>query len=181
MKVAAATLTIMLGLAPISAPAYPVDCAILLCLAGGWPANPPCTAARAEFVRRVTPWPVEPPLQPWRCPMGAGPAGAVPRAHSGASLIRDLLGAIRVHHVDYRQSWADGSEACQVVDRSRLGRYGPGGTFGWTPASARGAPAASRFAPPRCDGGFGSDYRYRSVVVEWRDVAGGPGWQEVRY
>ena len=50
---------------------YQIDCAILLCLAGGWPASEPCTRARAEFIRRITPWPVEPPLQIWRCPMGA--------------------------------------------------------------------------------------------------------------
>ena len=53
------------------AQSYPIDCAILLCLSGGWPASLPCTRARAEFIRRITPWPVEPPLQIWRCPMGA--------------------------------------------------------------------------------------------------------------
>ena len=50
--------------------AYPIDCAIFLCLAGGWPNDPDCNAARAEFIRRITPMPVEPPLQLWRCPMG---------------------------------------------------------------------------------------------------------------
>lgn len=55
--------------------AYPIDCAILLCLSGGWPASAPCARARAEFIRRVTPWPVEPPLQIWRCPMGASYPG----------------------------------------------------------------------------------------------------------
>ena len=50
---------------------YQIDCAILLCLSGGWPASVPCSRARAEFIRRITPWPVEPPLQIWRCPMGA--------------------------------------------------------------------------------------------------------------
>ncbi len=49
---------------------YQIDCAILLCLSGGWPASVPCTRARAEFIRRITPWPIEPPLQIWRCPMG---------------------------------------------------------------------------------------------------------------
>jgi hypothetical protein len=53
------------------ADAYPIDCAILLCLAGGWPTSAPCAAAKAEFIRRITPWPIEPPLQIWRCPMGA--------------------------------------------------------------------------------------------------------------
>ncbi|AUQ56374.1 MULTISPECIES: hypothetical protein [Phaeobacter] len=58
---------------PMSARAqtYPIDCAILLCISGGWPASVPCARARAEFIRRITPWPVEPPLQIWRCPMGA--------------------------------------------------------------------------------------------------------------
>lgn len=60
---------------------YQIDCAILLCLSGGWPASTPCARARAEFIRRITPWPVEPPLQIWRCPMGAsydGPSRSRP-------------------------------------------------------------------------------------------------------
>lgn len=55
---------------PARAQTYPIDCAILLCLSGGWPASEPCARARAEFIRRITPMPVEPPLQIWRCPMG---------------------------------------------------------------------------------------------------------------
>ncbi|MEM9043825.1 MAG: hypothetical protein AAGC81_03960 [Pseudomonadota bacterium] len=66
---------------------YPIDCAILLCLSGGWPASVPCSRARAEFIRRITPWPVEPPLQIWRCPMGAsyspgGDASFEPRIYN---------------------------------------------------------------------------------------------------
>ena len=53
------------------AEAYPVDCAILLCLAGGWPASAECAQARAVFIARITPWPIEPPLQIWNCPMRA--------------------------------------------------------------------------------------------------------------
>ncbi|MDF1671642.1 MAG: hypothetical protein P1U83_18760 [Roseovarius sp.] len=70
-------LVLALALTGISLPSssraqtYPIDCAILLCLSGGWPASVPCARARAEFIRRITPWPVEPPLQIWRCPMGA--------------------------------------------------------------------------------------------------------------
>lgn len=62
---------------------YPIDCAILLCLSGGWPASAPCALARAEFIRRVTPWPVEPPLQIWRCPMGATYQGQDSEAKGG--------------------------------------------------------------------------------------------------
>ena len=60
-----------IGLSAQPAAAYQIDCAILLCLSGGWPASAECSAARAEFIRRITPWPVEPPLQIWRCPMRA--------------------------------------------------------------------------------------------------------------
>ena len=67
--------------APARAQTYPIDCAILLCLSGGWPASVPCARARAEFIRRITPWPVEPPLQIWRCPMGAS-FETVPAANS---------------------------------------------------------------------------------------------------
>lgn len=68
---------------------YPIDCAILLCLSGGWPASVPCTRARAEFIRRITPWPVEPPLQIWRCPMGA--SYEIERQPSGTDRIFDAL------------------------------------------------------------------------------------------
>lgn len=55
------------------ATAYPIDCAILLCMAGRFPASTECSAAKAEVIRRITPWPVEPPLQLWRCPMSGIP------------------------------------------------------------------------------------------------------------
>ena len=56
---------------PAPASAYEVDCAILLCLSAGWPASVECNHARNVFIQRITPWPVEPPLQIWRCSMGA--------------------------------------------------------------------------------------------------------------
>ncbi|WP_322864884.1 hypothetical protein U5922_001045 (plasmid) [Aquicoccus sp. G2-2] len=68
----AAALLILFGATQHSeAQTYQIDCAILLCLSGGWPTSAPCSRARSEFIRRITPWPVEPPLQIWRCPMGA--------------------------------------------------------------------------------------------------------------
>ncbi|QEW29516.1 hypothetical protein [Roseovarius indicus] len=69
--ISAAGLTSPISANRAAAQSYPIDCAILLCLSGGWPASEPCARARAEFIRRITPWPVEPPLQIWRCPMGA--------------------------------------------------------------------------------------------------------------
>lgn len=76
---ASLALTATLGTPPPAvAQSYQIDCAILLCLAGGWPASVPCACARAEFIRRITPWPIEPPLQIWRCPMGASFDGPTP-------------------------------------------------------------------------------------------------------
>ncbi|EPX76526.1 hypothetical protein [Litoreibacter arenae] len=71
LAVGLATVLTTGGPVPANAQSYQIDCAILLCLSGGWPASAPCARARAEFIRRITPWPVEPPLQIWRCPMGA--------------------------------------------------------------------------------------------------------------
>lgn len=71
LSLALATTTLTSSADKVHAQTYPIDCAILLCLSGGWPASVPCARARAEFIRRITPWPIEPPLQIWRCPMGA--------------------------------------------------------------------------------------------------------------
>jgi hypothetical protein len=72
LVIAATFATLSLTAVPqrVAAQTYQIDCAILLCLSGGWPASVPCARARAVFIRRITPWPVEPPLQIWRCPMG---------------------------------------------------------------------------------------------------------------
>ena len=79
----ALTLTGLSLPAPARAQTYPIDRAILLCLSGGWPASVPCARARAEFIRRITPWPVEPPLQIWRCPMGASYESNQPSNNAG--------------------------------------------------------------------------------------------------
>ncbi len=51
-----------------AAQSYPIDCAILLCLGGGWPASAECGAAESVFTARLMSF--EPPLQIWNCPMG---------------------------------------------------------------------------------------------------------------
>lgn len=57
---------------PQASNAYPIDCAILLCLSGGWAyPSPDCAVAQIEFMRRITPWPIEPPVQIWNCPLKA--------------------------------------------------------------------------------------------------------------
>jgi len=91
LTTAALVVTLGTGLAPARAEAYAVDCAILLCLAGGWPASAPCAHAKAEFIRRITPWPIEPPLQIWRCPMSSASLEGDP-ASRFAAMVEELSG-----------------------------------------------------------------------------------------
>ncbi|MCE6967535.1 hypothetical protein [Cereibacter sphaeroides] len=74
-----------------AAAAYPIDCAILICMAGGFPSSAECAAAKREVIRRITPHPVEPPLQLWNCPMNVDPAVAASIGLAPASLGSDGL------------------------------------------------------------------------------------------
>lgn len=96
---AAAVLGIALTTAD-RAEAYAVDCAILLCLAGGWPSSAECTHARAVFIRRITPFPIEPPLQIWRCPMGVAANSASPSQRLMDLAFKDAPPAMQTYHPD---------------------------------------------------------------------------------
>lgn len=47
---------------PHKARAYDIDCAIMLCMAGGFPPSAVCTRAYRTMIRRITPWPSLPPF-----------------------------------------------------------------------------------------------------------------------
>ncbi|MFK5980482.1 MAG: hypothetical protein QM488_16515 [Rhizobiaceae bacterium] len=68
---ALATIAASCAAIPSTALAYCMDHSILLCMAGGFPPGAVCNKALAVVIRRVTPFPYEPPLQLWRCPFGA--------------------------------------------------------------------------------------------------------------
>lgn len=121
------------------ASAYPIDCAILLCLGGGFPPSAECTAAKAEMIRRVTPWPIEPPLQVWRCPMG----GNLPSSpETGADIPLggrefDFIRAMKVYAIDYAAystTTHDGDrDVCHVTrNRNQIGEYDDNGAFTWS-------------------------------------------------
>ena len=42
--------------------AYDIDCAIMLCMAGGFPPSAVCARAYRVMIRRITPWPSLPPF-----------------------------------------------------------------------------------------------------------------------
>ena len=192
------------------AAAYPVDCAILLCLAGGWPASAECTHARAVFIARITPWPIEPPLQIWNCPMRASfpvkgrsldrlfdialradlslPAFSFPDASAVPLLVDaqadvdindsafDFVRSIRVFEITYQQRRnRDGD--CTSSSAVYEGSYGPQGDYARRRSSPAAIPAASDFdTPADC-----RNYSHRSVFVEWRDLGGTYGHEEVHY
>lgn len=181
---------------PGQAQGYPIDCAILLCLAGSWPASAPCARAKAEFIRRLTPWPVEPPLQLWNCPMGANVITSAPAAALGSEGVQnaatddhvpdrgvtypatsglDFLRSLRVWQTEYWQG--ETRTGCRKPDSSRLGSYDAEGRFHWQPSRIAALPTSSGIDPPaRCQ-----SYRWRAVLVEWRDHAGRYGFEELRY
>lgn len=180
---AAATLAIAVNMpAPAVGQSYQVDCAILLCLAGGWPASAPCAHARLVFIRRITPWPVEPPLQIWNCPMSAG-MGALPSlpARDGADIdisapAFDFVRSIRVYQIDHRQ-FMNGDSDCLIVGSVRRGDYGTQGEFQWTHVSPGAVPTASGLPRPvDCE-----TFAWRSVFVDLHDHEGNYGFEEVRY
>lgn len=189
------------------AAAYPIDCAILLCVAGGWPASVECAQARAVFIARITPWPIEPPLQIWNCPM---------RARYRAPTAMDRLITISARaslpdveivppstplraiadraDIDISDAAFDFVRSVRVFEISHrqhrssdgdcnssgsiyMGSYGAQGEYRRRRSGPAAVPEASGFHLPT----ECSNYWYRSVFVEWRDAQGGYGHEEVHY
>lgn len=186
------------------ASAYPVDCAILLCLAGGFPPSEPCLRAKAVMMQRILSIPFQPPLQIWNCPLQAsswsdGPDTGVNEIRSGTTIGWDpdpsgiveraagsgmdfsgpeyaFLRSLRVIRLQYRQQMGtDGF--CAREPRIAIGRYDRRADFHWGPGRTADIPRTSDFRPgPGC-----RPYAYRSIMIDWQDVSGNPGFEEVRY
>jgi len=181
---AGTVLALLSTVAPQAAKAYQVDCAILLCLAGGWPASAECAHARAVFIRRITPWPIEPPLQIWRCPMGVSERAPLQSTtpkiweasnQSGQQLAQVILAQVVEGGADIDIERGRDDD-CSESYNMRLGTYGTQGEFGWqrtTPAAAPKWVLPSR----RC---ASSNWR-RGVGVKWEDHEGNHGYEWVGY
>lgn len=191
------------------AAAYPVDCAILLCLAGGWPASAECAHARAVFIARITPWPVEPPLQIWNCPMHADFRRETPverlfdialRPSSPPQLSLPALPfpapipVVDQADVDISDPAYDFVRSIRVYQTEyRRHRSSDGdcntwstvrlGTYGEQGDYAWHRSTVAQLPPAS---GFSpssgcNDYYFRSVFVDWKDYEGIYGFEEVRY
>ena len=210
---AAAAAIAVSGLVGTAAPAraYPVDCAILLCLAGGWPVSAPCAHARVVFIRRITPWPIEPPLQIWRCPMGVSfnsPAALSPmdrlydiafRSGPLINLPTEPLPHLPVQadeqaDIDISGDAFDFVRSIRVYDIQYSQRVNSDGDCIRSDATRRGSYGVQgdyRWTDASVDQvplasalrrpGHCGRTDYRAVFVDWRDQAGNYGFEEVRY
>jgi hypothetical protein len=213
MKHLLPALLLGVGLSTAPAPpaaAYPVDCAILLCLAGGWPVSAECAHARAIFIARITPWPVEPPLQIWNCPMRAslgrkkapmeqlfGIASrqeGVPRPQSSADNPAELHLAQDQADVDISDPVYDfvrSIHVFQIEYRRHRNKDGDCSTSYSIRAGTYGEQGEFRWkrtspsSVPRASRfrptETCSNYRFRGVFVDWTDHEGTYGFEEVRY
>lgn len=164
----------------LPAQSYPIDCAILLCLAGGFPASAECSAAHTEMIRRITPWPIEPPLQFWRCPMGGG--GVLPSLSDESSAeIRMYRDGIEVWQLSKRTTNSSGGRETQAYAVRNF--YDESGHF-------QRASVVARAVPPWVDeqvrintgttlsGDFGS---FDGILMRYHDYQGEPSYEWVRY
>lgn len=164
-----------------AARAYPIDCAILLCMAGGFPPSAECTAAKAVMIQRITPFPIEPPLQIWNCPMG-GPS--ITSGSSGSADISgpdfDFVRSIKVWHVQNYIHHDNGEHGCRLQESVAVGSYDAVGDYRWTQSSYDQTPD---FVIPQktcSEPGTHANSR-RGVGLEWTDHTGNPSNEWVSY
>ena len=200
----------ILNATPQVASAYQIDCAILLCLAGGFPPSAPCVAARAAMIRRITPWPIEPPLQIWRCPMRANFQSTersmdlffevVHRADVALPLVSlpepstDLVRVQDSADVDISDAIFDFVRTIRVFEITyQQHRNHDGDCISWGAVTIGSYGSQGNYTqrrsttsavPEASDFALPascSNYWHRSVFLEWRDYQGTYGHEEVHY
>jgi hypothetical protein len=181
-----------------------------LCLAGGWPASAECAHARAVFIRRITPWPIEPPLQIWNCPMRASfrgeqrpierlldiafqndvPLAALSLPQGPTELILvDAQADVDISDAAY--DFVRSIRVFEITYQQRRNRDGDCNSWGTVYMGSYGEQGAYNrrrssisAVPEASDFGAPADcgnYWHRSVFVEWRDYEGTYGHEEVHY
>jgi hypothetical protein len=196
---ALSTTCVALGLAAAgqvdSAQAYPIDCAIFICMAGGFPASAECMAAKAEVIRRITPIPIEPPLKIWQCPMGidanfAALIGLSPSQISPDGYtpeVTNLQNSIEVWDINYKVS--RNSDGIQHTDSTKKGVLGKPDMLFIMASYVKGpewlATATGGYRKPVYEYGGrdgnikklvgyenASQFGFRKIVLRWKDHEG---------
>lgn len=169
--------------APARVAAYDIDCAIILCMAGGFPASAVCSDAYRTMIRRITPHPVRPPFG--ICSFASAPSGASASIGEEALDVSgtdyDWLRRTRVHwfwgtafenrNGDRRWSWqirsCDHENAHCIMTLSTIGAVVP-----W-PSEFIGGNGQSIPTPDRAGS---SSPSVSAVMIEFSDVAGNIGY-----
>jgi hypothetical protein len=162
------------------------------------------------FIRRITPWPIEPPLQIWNCPMRASFRGeprpierlfdiafrgdVPPKALSLPQGSADLIVVDAQADVDISDAAFDFVRSIRVFEityqqrRSSDGDCNSWGTVYMGSYGEQGDYTRRRSnisaVPAASDFSVPANcgsYWHRSVFVEWRDYEGTYGHEEVHY
>ena len=178
---AATVVAVVPAFAPKPVVAYSIDCALLLCLPGGFPASEPCNRAYAEMIRRITPWPIEPPLQLWNCPLNVVIGVVSPGGSSSGDAVRSLQQGIEVWQVSKRStnsSGGRGSEAYAVRNY-----YDATGNYRSQSVSGRAVPEwVEEQIRVHTGTSLASDYgNFNAILMRYHDHEGTPFYEWVRY
>jgi len=173
-KTYAAILCLTLGTSThAQAPENPIDCEILLCMAAGFPAASGCGPAYNEVIDRVTPWPIEPPLQIWNCPMD------IPKEYGNYEI--DLgspeyafATSFKVFEIDIWHRRRD-NDTCRRSSTVNMGTYDNTGSFSWDRLDPDDYPPQLGIETTGCR------QRLRAIFIEWTDEAGTPSQQMIPY
>lgn len=93
------------------------------------------------MIRRVTPFPIEPPLQLWNCPLRASGLPPLPSMGSDGLTdeIRGFRDGIEVYHVNYQGQRNSGG--IDVRDSTQSAFYDANGDFRWLGISLGDTPS----------------------------------------
>jgi hypothetical protein len=162
------------------------------------------------FIRRITPWPIEPPLQIWNCPMRAsfrptersidrlfeavfpaeGPAPLVSIPEPAADLLR-VQDSADVDISDPAFDFVRSIRVFEITYQQRRSSDGDCNSWGSVYIGSYGEQgdytrrrSSTAAVPEASDFAIPascSSYWHRSVFVEWRDYEGTYGHEEVHY
>lgn len=167
--------------APLSVAAYPIDCAIALCLPGGFPSSAECSRARIEVLRRLTPPNIEPPLQLWRCPMNTGASLPGVGADGTTPEMRAWRSGIEVWMLEKVSTNSSGGREARIT--AFRNHYDDAGNFVGGGADPAALPdwiraEVSQHTPYPLESDNG---RFRAIVFRYGDYNGGATTEWISY
>lgn len=178
---AATLVAVFSAFAPKPVVAYSIDCALVLCLPGGFPASEPCNRAYAEMIRRITPWPIEPPLQLWNCPMSAGIGSISLAGASPGDTVRSYQQGIEVWQVSKRSTNSSGGREAEAYAVRNY--YDAAGNYRSQIMSGRAVPEwIEEQVRVHTVTSLASDYgSFDAILMRYHDYEGTPFYEWVRY